>query len=234
MKNYNMFERQEIHIINDLYLRTPIHESTDWDLDFFDREGYQLNSIEKEYHQENRISLHIENRMARRVSDNALNAVLQHWYVQKEDHPNIFIDHAHILHRFGFKDNALHQLHNMSKEYPKLQKMIKTKPKYGLDFAIDWIDEEQVIEMFHIELDCRDHDTFVDIVEKLQVFIESTDWQSKGEELIECKSEWIDLDEYDQATYKAKLYGLDKLDINYFTDHYLNKPYLFSYLKVID
>ena len=48
-----MFERQEIHIIDDLYLRTPIPEATDWDLDFFDREGYQLNSIEKEYHQEN-------------------------------------------------------------------------------------------------------------------------------------------------------------------------------------
>ena len=66
------------------------------------------------------------------------------------------------------------------------------------------------------------------------MFIESTNWQSKGEELIERKSEWIGLDEYEQATYKAKLYGLDKLDIDYFTEHYLNKPYLFSYLKVID
>ena len=229
-----MFKRQETRIIKDLYLRAPIHEATDWDLDFFDREGYQLNALEKEYHMENRISLHTEDRMARRVSDNALNAVLQHWYVQTKEHPNIFIDHAHILHRFGFADNALHQLTNISAEYPKLQKMINIKPKYGLDFAIDWIDNEQVVEMFHIELDCRDYDVFVDIVEKLQVFIETTDWQSKGEELIACKSEWIDLDEYDQAIYKAKLYGLDKLDIDYFTEHYLNKPYLFSYLKVID
>lgn len=229
-----MFKRQETRIIKDLYLRAPIHESADWDLDFFDREGYQLNALEKEYHMENRISLHTEDRMARRVSDNALNAVLQHWYVQTKEHPNIFIDHAHILHRFGFAGNALHQLTNISAEYPKLQKMINIKPKYGLDFAIDWIDNEQVVEMFHIELDCRDYDTFVDIVEKLQVFIETTDWQSKGEELIACKSEWIDLDEYDQAVYKAKLYGLDKLDIDYFTEHYLNKPYLFSYLKVID
>ena len=229
-----MFKRQETRIIKDLYLRAPIHEAADWDLDFFDREGYQLNALEKEYHMENRISLHTEDRMARRVSDDALNAVLQHWYVQTKQHPNIFIDHAHILHRFGFADHALHQLTNMSEEYPKLQKMINIKPKYGLDFAIDWIDNEQVVEMFHIELDCRDYDTFVDIVEKLQVFIETTDWQSKGEELIACKSEWIDLDEYDQAVYKAKLYGLDKLDIDYFTEHYLNKPYLFSYLKVID
>ena len=71
-----MFERQDVRIIDDLYLHAPIHESTDWDLDFFDREGYQLNSIEKEYHHENRIGLHTEDRMARRVSDNALNAAI--------------------------------------------------------------------------------------------------------------------------------------------------------------
>ena len=48
--------------------------------------------------------------MARRVSDDALNVVLQHWYTQIEDHPNIFIDHAHILHRFGFAGEAREQL----------------------------------------------------------------------------------------------------------------------------
>ena len=35
-----MFKRQETRIIKDLYLRAPIHESADWDLDFFDREGF--------------------------------------------------------------------------------------------------------------------------------------------------------------------------------------------------
>ena len=66
------------------------------------------------------------------------------------------------------------------------------------------------------------------------MFIESTDWQSKGEELIDRKSEWIGLDEYEQAIYKAKFWGLDSIGIDYQTEHYLNKPYLFSYLKVID
>ena len=122
----------------------------------------------------------------------------------------------------------------MSAQYPKLQKMINIKPKYGLDFAIDWIDKSQIIEIFHIELDCRDYHVFVDVVEKLQNFIEHVDWESKASELILHKLEWIDLNEYEQSIYKAKLYGLDKLELDYFTDHYLNKPYLFSYLKVIE
>ena len=230
-----LFQRNDTKVIKDLWLKKPIDEyAIDWELDFFDREGYQLNSIEKEYHAVNEVNIHSEDRMARRVSDDALNVVLQHWYEQVEEHPNIFIDHAHILHRFGFAGKARTQLVNRAKQHPKLRKLVFAKPKYGLDFAIDWIDEDQVIEMFHIELDCRDYDKFVDIVEKLEKFIETTDWQAKGAELVACKDEWAKLDEYEQAVYKAKLYGLDEVDIDYFTGHYLNKPYLFTYLKVID
>ena len=135
-----MFKKNKIKIIKDLLLDRPLTEWNDWDLDFFDREGYQLNRIEKAYH------------------------------------PNIFIDHAHILHRFGFTGSALDQLTNESNIYPKLKKLVFTKPKYGLDFAIDWIDEGQVIELFHIELDCREYEKFSDIVFKLETFIETTDW----------------------------------------------------------
>jgi hypothetical protein len=229
-----MFERQLITVTENLYLDKKICSNTNWELDFFDREGYQLNTIEKLYHAENEINLYTQDRMARRVSSDALSVVLQHWYVQKKEHPHIFIDHAHILHRFAFTGEALDQLTQMAKYYPKLQKMVKIKPKYGLDFAIDWIDNEQIVEIFHIELDCRNYDIFIDIVNKLQMFIETTNWESKGIELISRKSEWIGLDEYQQSAYKAKLYGLDRIGVEYLTDHYLNKPYLFTYLKVID
>ena len=104
-----MFKRNKIKIIKDLYLDKPLQKWDDWELDFFDREGYQLNGLEKEYHAVNEVSIHTEDRMARRVSDDALNVVLQHWYTQIEDHPNIFIDHAHILHRFGFAGEAREQ-----------------------------------------------------------------------------------------------------------------------------
>ncbi len=230
-----MFQRNNIKIIKDLWLKKPVEESSvNWELDFFDREGYQLNAIEKEYHAVNDITIHTEDRMARRVSDDALNVVLQHWYTQVEKHPNIFIDHAHILHRFGFADDAQDQLVRHAQSYPKLRKMIFAKPKYGLDFAIDWIDDTQVVEMFHIELDCREYEVFTDLVSKIQSFIENTNWQEKGAELVRRKAEWVNLDEYQQAEFKAKLYGLHKIGIDYFTEHYLNKPYLFAYLKVID
>ena len=130
-----MFKKNKIKIIKDLLLDQPLTEWSDWDLDFFDREGYQLNKIEKAYHEVNDVNIHTEDRMARRVSENSLDVVLQHWFTQTKPHPNIFIDHAHILHRFGFTGPALEQLSNESNAYPKLKKLVFTKPKYGLDFA---------------------------------------------------------------------------------------------------
>ena len=90
-----MFKKNKIKIIKDLHLTTPVYYGDiNWDLDFFDREGYQLNAIEKIFHAKNNVSVHTEDRMARRVSDDALDVVLQHWFTQSIDHPNIFIDHA--------------------------------------------------------------------------------------------------------------------------------------------
>ena len=116
-----LFKANNVKIIKDLRLEKPLKEWNDWNLDFFDREGYQLNKIEKAYHEVNDVFIHTEDRMARRVSENSLDVVLQHWFTQIEEHPNIFIDHAHILHRFGFAGDALDQLLNESNIYPKLR-----------------------------------------------------------------------------------------------------------------
>ena len=48
-----MFQKNNVKIIKDLLLEEPLTEWNDWDLDFFDREGYQLNKIEKAYHEVN-------------------------------------------------------------------------------------------------------------------------------------------------------------------------------------
>ena len=40
-----MFKRNKIKIIKDLYLDKPLQECKNVELDFFDREGYQLNGL---------------------------------------------------------------------------------------------------------------------------------------------------------------------------------------------
>ena len=229
-----IFKKNNINVLKDLYLTEPITKKIDWEESFFDREGYELNAIEKAFHEVNDIPIKVEDRQTRRVPDNALKVQLQHWYTQIEDHPNLYIDHAHILHRLGYKGKAKEQLAEKAKQYPHLWRMVHMKPKYGADFAIDWVDESQAIEIFHFEIDCRDYDEFNNNLYRLEKFIESINWFEMGKKLIDRKSEWMHLNEYEQAVYKANFFKFNKIGIKYFEDDYLNKPYLFSYLKVID
>ena len=232
-----MFQSTHPSLIEDLYLTHPIKDESifaDTELDFFDREGYQLNTIEKVFHEENKVNFYSENRMARRVSDDALNVVLQHWFEQVEEHPNIYIDHSHVLHRFGFDGEARAQIKRHAEKHPKLWKMYHIKPKYGIDFCFDWIEDQHVTEVLHIEMDIRENSLMKETIGQLTEFIESKDWVDLSTYIISKKDEWQPLDDYAQAVWKAKTTGLDQLDLPWFSGHYLNKPYYFAYLKVID
>ena len=229
-----MFKKNDYTVVKDLYLDKPAVGEVKWTESFFDREGYELNAIEKEFYAANEIPILVEERQTRRVPDDALKVQLQHWYSEIESHPNILIDHAHILHRLAYKGEALEMIKEKAKEYPHLWRMVHMKPKYGADLAIDWVDEDQAVEIFHFEIDARDYDEFLLNLSKLENFINTTDWEVKANQLLSKKSEWKHLNEYDQAIYKAELFDFNKIGIKYFEDDYLNKPYLFSYLKVID
>jgi len=229
-----MFQKNDYKVLEDLYLDTPTAAEVKWNESFFDREGYELNAIEKEFYCANKIPIIVEERQTRRVPDDALKVQLQHWYSEKQPHPNLLIDHAHILHRLAYKGEALEMIKQKAKEYPHLWRMVHMKPKYGADFAIDWVDENQAVEIFHFELDARNYEEFLLNLQKLESFIDGTDWENQSKLLLDKKSEWKHLNEYDQAVYKANFFGFNKIGIKYFEDDYLNKPYLFSYLKVID
>ena len=125
-----MFKRKKIKIIKDLYLDKPLQESNNQDLDFFDREGYQLNSLEKAYHKINKVSVHTEDRMARRVSDDALNVVLQHWYTQNKPHPNIFIDHDGTRYVIG---------EDKQTSFDLVKKVLDNRGKKYNDILVDYI-----------------------------------------------------------------------------------------------
>ncbi|NNL92684.1 MAG: hypothetical protein HKO66_10655, partial [Saprospiraceae bacterium] len=141
---------------------------------------------------------------------------------------------SHILHRFGFEGEAKEQIREHAEKHPKLWKMYHIKPKYGIDFCFDWIEDEHATEVIHIEMDIRDNKLMKETVEQLTDFIEGKDWVDLSKYIISKKDEWLQLDDYAQAVWKAKHTGLDQLDLPWFTGHYLNKPYYFAYLKVID
>ena len=72
-----MFKKNHYTILDDLYLENSTNVDIKWNESFFDREGYELNSIEKEFYSANSVPVLVEERQTRRVPDDALKVQLQ-------------------------------------------------------------------------------------------------------------------------------------------------------------
>ena len=67
-----MFKKNEYTILKDLYIGKSIETDALWEEKFLDREGYELNSIEKELYSVNEIPVLVKDRQTRRVPDLSL------------------------------------------------------------------------------------------------------------------------------------------------------------------
>ena len=219
-----MLKKLPYKLVEYPYITQPLKDESVFEKmvipDFFDRIGYELTYIEGEYHKQSNIPGHIL--VPGRPTD--ASACFQDWMTQTKAHSNAFLDHCHLNVRYGYAGDALLQLKQAAKYNPRLVKLINIKPKYMVDFCIDWIEEGKVFELMHIEHDFHDFKLFKKHVGDMEDLITSLDWTSVYKDLKPLISE-DSFDEYEQSRIKAKYFGIDKFS-------YLNEPKMLSYLKV--
>jgi hypothetical protein len=64
-----------------------------------------------------------------------------------------------MFERKGYSGEALQQLTTWAGYRPQFHKLIAMRPKWGLDFSIDYADREgNVFELLHWEYDGFEHD----------------------------------------------------------------------------
>ena len=189
--------------------------------EFFDRFGYELTYIESLYHQHNNIPGHVL--VPGSPTDAA--ACIQDWMIQEQHHPNIFLDHCHLNTRYAYEGEALDQLKRLSIKYPRLVKILNIKPKYMVDFCVDYIVDAKVVELIHIEHDFHDFEQYKTHITFCEQLIANTNWDTVYIDLLPFFEKEYNYDEYAQAQYKAKYFGFDKLE-------YLHEPKMLSYKKV--
>lgn len=208
-----IFKINEINVPKSLYISSPIPDDEDiflsTELNNFDREGYQLLPLEQLYYSQNSITL-TNTEVANVVNkkESSWFAATQTWITLENAKEGYFLDHAFCLFRLGFEGEAKEQLMRWSEKRPELKRLFNIKPKMGIDFCLDYIDET-AIELLHLEWDYNTVQDFLSDKEKLESQIVSKDWDIYTKWVKDTKEEWVNLDSDNQGNFKSKFFDFN-------------------------
>ena len=168
-------------------------------VDLFDQNGYHLTKAEQTF-----LSRNGYEKIARRHED----CLRQDW-IKWDKKEGAHINHSDIFERKGFADQALEQLITIAEEYnPMLYKLIKMKPKWGIDISIDYVSKDAVFEVFHYEWDSFNYEELVEKKYEIENLVLKLDWDTVALELWNVKEEWINLDFFDQTKWRTDYFDL--------------------------
>mgnify|MGYP003306150584 FL=1 len=170
----------------------------------FDQNGYDLTRLEQLYAVANgenttkhRDGEHITLRKTRFTDDSP------------DSGPHV--NHAVMFERKGYSGDALRQLKAWAEIRPQFHKLVAMKPKWGLDFSIDYCDREgNVFELLHWEYDGFEYDEIADKKAKMEEFLLNQDWDERAIEMLKRKEEWHKLGFFEQSEWKTRFFGIDK------------------------
>lgn len=173
------------------------------DLDLFDQNGYDLTTLEQHYAVVNdrRPVAHRRHRMA----------IKQDWFVQEPKVEGAVLNHSLLFERKGYAGQALSQLKDWAKEMPIIYKVIVMRPKWGLDFSMDYADREgNVFEILHWEYDGFNYEEIQERKFKFERKVLGMDFEQAGKDLLKYKDKWHNLEFFEQSDWKCNFFGIPK------------------------
>lgn len=168
----------------------------------FDQNGYDLSPIEILYSKYNNTDLTVH-RNEKHYS------IQKPWFSQNNKVCGYVLNHSMILERKGFSGEALEQLKEFAKTNPLIYKVINMKPKWGIDFSLDYVDfYGNCMEIFHYEYDGFSYDEIENAKKILESMIETTNFNDVAQDLLERKDEWFNLEFFEQSSWKCNYFNV--------------------------
>jgi hypothetical protein len=169
------------------------------DVDLFDQNGYDLTVIEQLFAGSN-VKRHREHRYS----------LKQDWITQPEKYEGAVLNHSLLFERKGYAGDALKELKVWAKELPLLYKVIAIRPKWGLDFSMDYADRlGNVFEVLHWEYDGFDYNEIQERKLRYEPKFVGTDWDDAAASLLQKKDHWHHLDFFAQSEWKCRYFGVE-------------------------
>jgi len=171
------------------------------DVALFDQNGYDLTVLEQHFAYGNyaKPKKHREH----------IRALKQDWFVQEPTIVGPVLNHSLLFERKGYTGEALEELQNWAKSLPLIYKIISLRPKWGLDFSMDWVDTKgNVFEILHWEWDSFNYEEIESIRKTVEPILLSIDWLDAGKQILNLKEQWHHLDFFAQSRWKCDYFGI--------------------------
>lgn len=170
------------------------------DVSLFDTNGYDLCGLEQKYA--------ITNLEA--STHRYKHALKYDWFIDSaQSIQGAHINHSLLFERKGYEFEAKDQLIAFTADLPLCHKLLKIHPKWGIDFAIDYVDTVgNVFEVFHYEWDSFELNEVLKAKETIEQLAVNTDWNDAAKQLLKRKSEWDSLSFFEQSNWKCNYFGV--------------------------
>lgn len=169
-----------------------------YSVDLFDQNGYHLTKAEQAFLGYNGYST-----VERRHED----CMRYDWFTWDKKE-GAHINHSDLFERKGFYSVAKEQLEAIAPENPMLYKLIKMKPKWGIDISIDYVSQDAVFEVFHYEWDSFNYCKVMEKKQEIEQFVLNQDWDDVAKKLWKKKDQWYDLNFFEQTQWRTDYFGL--------------------------
>lgn len=167
-------------------------------ISLFDQNGYHLTKAEQSYAETNGYLKNIRRH----------ETVLRQPWITYDKYDGAHINHSDLFERKAYSGSALEQLNSYAVSNPMLYKLIKMKPKWGIDISIDYVSADAVFEVFHYEWDSFEYEAIAEKKLEIEKFVLNQDWDDVAKRLWQMKDEWFYLDFFEQTNWRTDYFGL--------------------------
>lgn len=189
-----MFKRHQITLMSNPVC-TKATEIEAEDFQYYDKDGFELNFAEQKFY--SIMGFPIWNRILNHC------CWQEPWFELEKNAKDLILDHSMFLCRCNYNGDALEQLHEVKKTEPLADYLIRTKIKWGFDFALDAVRDGTTFEVLHVEYDSHNYDQFKDRMIRFEWSVRHTDWYDAADRVWEARDRWQNLHGFDQNNWKA-------------------------------
>jgi hypothetical protein len=171
------------------------------DVELFDQTGYDLTILEQLFAESNQTTVKVFGRHRHSIS--------QDWITQDTQLEGAVLNHSRLFERKGYTDEALLQLNMWSDRLPLVNKISAIRPKWGLDFSMDYVDRKgNAFEILHWEYDSFDYEEIMAAKTHVEKILLNVDWDYASNELLLQKDKWYNLEYFPQSNWKCDYFGI--------------------------